>query len=1487
MVEDAVETGDDNDDIYCVIDEFVDESVDDNPNVAVIDDGTSDSARRWKQRGATIAQTSGSSTDNFYAMKNIREKDESDDDDDSDDELEDGELVETDESDDENDCPVNKKPKICLARLLKGPFLPVTVNQQLVKVMIDTGAGCSCVSLGIAKKLGLNDIEPSELQITGAGGGNLQTTGVLRIPVTICELTKTINFYVLKEDDIFILGLKDMKKFEITVDSGSDGILCNGFFQNYKIQEGPAGEPVTVSPLSARADCNIFLNETVVCEPNCDTIVYGEIRGELSKNLDPYANESCESTEGEAECFLCTFDYANGRYGLLCPKTVVKKARYIPILIRNWYETPVKVFKDSAWGIASTCEVMEDDNAMVMTDNVNEEVSPDNHPVDKVDLGHLDEEERSLVEDMLRRKHRAFARGKNDLGKVDSFKVHIELKDKNDVIKDGPRKYSPDKCEAIKEHVDRMLELGVVRQTTTSPHRSFPVIVRKKDDPDTPGVRRFRFCVDFRMANRKTKPAVQQIPLQQTILDSLAHGCIFSCIDISEGFWNLQLDEESKDLTCFATPTGECYVFNRLPFGLSQAPGFFCAFMNQLFRGAHGVLCYLDDIVVVSKSFSQHLEDVEAVLQRIQAAGMKIKSQKVELFKDRINLLGHEISAEGIAPDRKKLAVVKDWKRPVDVKGIQRFLGFVNFFRRHIDNCARLTEPLTKLTRKDVPFVWTDDCEIAFETLKAKVTSAPILALPDMDKTFFLLSDYSCRGLGWVLAQKGDDNRLHPILYGGQGLTKGQRSMSAYRGELLALETAMKNTKSYLLGGRNGFVVLTDHRSLCYFLQSKEPNAYTVRTLERLAEFGDFKIKHVKGKHNTLADAISRIDWDETGDELRWSDVLNSTTEEKPVLAVLTRARAKELDASTEAKTLSDENGGRTKTRKSTEPMSTNDENRRKTKTPESTEPVSTKSTFQPTKSRKNDKSDAAKSGVELRTDSTKTPERRNLDLTKPEEPVVRPKNSAKLPEKSDEKDETAVTPDALGDASLTRETDVRWSLWVDYQGEDRDLKKLKSFIETDFPSKEELRKESPALRSYYMNRKMIELKDGVLVRKWRGVGQVKSEKLLPIIPAYMIPQLMVEVHDNQGHWGETKTIQYLRKRYYFYGLAAEVRMWVRTCKICNQRKIPSVRMPLKQISYGFFNEMVSIDIKVMSKETRKGHKNLLVMIDGYSKLMSASPMKSQTSEEIFSCFYRDWVTRYGVPFGIMSDRAANLNQGSSVPFFNLLNISKMKTVAFHPQADGSAERSIRTLSALLSKLLNADTDENAGEKAEWDEKVDKALYAYNSSIQTSTGFSPFMLFTGKDMMVSTNLIFPAKREELEVNVRRLQQQQSAMFQVVADNIVEAKNRQKSYYDLRVKYEKLEPGALVLYRKYTVSQPNEVKGFKSHYHPTPFEVIEILSDVNLIIKNTVDDTECICHRNQVKLYNERETVRQSERQKKQVDRLYQGDSRDDEKRQIA
>ncbi|CAK1581928.1 unnamed protein product [Parnassius mnemosyne] len=399
-----------------------------------------------------------------------------------------------------------------------------------------------------------------------------------------------------------------------------------------------------------------------------------------------------------------------------------------------------------------------------------------------------------------------------------------------------------------------MLEQGIIRPSESA--WSSPIwIVPKKVDAS--GKTKWRLVVDFRKLNEKTISDKYPIPNISDVLDKLGNCQYFTTLDLASGIYQVEMNPSDIPKTAFNVEHGH-FEFLRMPMGLKNSPSTFQRVMDNVLRDLQNTVClvYLDDIIVFSTSLQEHMVNLEKVFQKLRESNFKLQMDKSEFLKLETAYLGHIISKDGIKPNPSKISAIEKYPLPKTAKEIKQFLGLIGYYRKFIPDFARTTKPLTQCLKKGRKITLDTDYINCFEKCKTLLTNDPILQYPDFNKEFILTTDASNVAIGAILSQ-GPIGSDKPVCYASRTLNESEVNYSTIEKELLAIVWATKYFRPYLFG--RTFKILTDHKPLQWVMNLKEPNSRLTRWKLKLSEY-DFSVIYKKGKNNTNADALSRVE---------------------------------------------------------------------------------------------------------------------------------------------------------------------------------------------------------------------------------------------------------------------------------------------------------------------------------------------------------------------------------------------------------------------------------------------------------------------------------------------------------------------------------------------------------------------------------------------------------------------------------------------------
>lgn len=406
-----------------------------------------------------------------------------------------------------------------------------------------------------------------------------------------------------------------------------------------------------------------------------------------------------------------------------------------------------------------------------------------------------------------------------------------------------PYRFSPAMKDEIESQVSKMLETRVIQHNTSS-FSSLVLLVKKKDHS-------WRFCIDYRHLNALTIKSKYPVPVIDELLDELYGASWFSILDLRAGFHQILLRNGEEYKIAFQTHLGH-YEFRVMAFGLTGAPGTFQKAMNHTLAPAlrKYALVFFDDILVYSSSMELHLHHLAHVFDLLNRDQWKIKLSKCSFAVNKVSYLGHVVSQAGVSTDPTKIQAIVDWPTPSCVKELRSFLGLAGYYRKFIRHFGVISQPLTSLLKKGIIFVWTPDHDVAFQTLKQALVTAPVLALPDFSTPFMIETDASDTGIGAVLMQRG-----HPLAFLSKTLGPKSRGLSTYEKEYMAILTAVQQWRPYLQ--QSEFVILTDHKSLSQLNEQRLHTSWQHKVFTKLLGL-QYTIHYRKGTENKVADALSR-----------------------------------------------------------------------------------------------------------------------------------------------------------------------------------------------------------------------------------------------------------------------------------------------------------------------------------------------------------------------------------------------------------------------------------------------------------------------------------------------------------------------------------------------------------------------------------------------------------------------------------------------------
>ena len=692
-------------------------------------------------------------------------------------------------------------------------------------MLIDTGSTDTLIDMSVYHQIPKE--QRPELETCGIGvrqvdGSPLQVCGSawvdLKIGKTVCPVRAVFA-------DIPLPGMLGMNWL----------LAIGGSLDLHKMELNINGERIKCTGSDGESFVGrVVVTETTVIPPGHEVIAAGTIVSQYKGPSGPAIIEPVE------------YGGRLGEKGLILARTLVTiPSEVVPIRILNPNKEKrvVRAGTTAAMVTPIEREVPVVDERRSQSSSVLPRHLVDLYGRSKENLNPSDHEElrKCLIEF-----EDVFSRGETDIGHTDLVMHGIDTGNARPV-KQRPRRHPVCNQQEIDRQIKDLKSRGLI-EPSDSPWAANVVLVKKKDGSK-------RLCIDYRGLNAVTIKDAYPVPRIDDTLDALEGAKWFSTLDLASGYWQVALDEEARQKSSFVV-RGGLYRWKVMPFGLSNAPATFERLMEKVLSGLQWetLLVYLDDVIVFGKTVNDEMKRLRQVFERLRKAGLKLKPSKCNLFQRSVTYLGHVVSAEGVTTDPAKVRAVSDWPTPKCVRDVRSFLGLASYYRRFIRGFATIASPLHSLTSKSKDFVWNEACQDAFKRLKEALLEAPVLVYPLPDDEFILDTDASNEGIGAVLSQVHDGVE-RVVAYASRKLSKAERNYCVTRKELLAVVAYLKYFRQYLYGRK--VVVRTDHSSLRWLMNFKEPEGQLARWIEIVSEY-DVTIQHRPGAKHANADGLSR-----------------------------------------------------------------------------------------------------------------------------------------------------------------------------------------------------------------------------------------------------------------------------------------------------------------------------------------------------------------------------------------------------------------------------------------------------------------------------------------------------------------------------------------------------------------------------------------------------------------------------------------------------
>lgn len=1181
------------------------------------------------------------------------------------------------------------------------------------KFLVDTGAS---VSIIFSDKLDNKIIDRNtKFKINGIGGYTT-SLGSACIDLLIQNSVVSHNFLVLdKFENSFdgVLGADFFKKHEATIN-----------YENFSISFWVNDHFLTV-PLESSYD-----NDYTTIPSRCEIVKYFD----------------CNCVE---DCVVLPQNICEGVYVAGCIAN--PENNKIPVKLMNVTERDVQIknFRPSIHSLNHYHVCKFDDNSL--------SIERADKVLDLINIENLNSEEKRSIEKICAKYTDIFHLESDKLSVTNVIMQNIILNKDTQPIYSKPYRLPYTQKLEVQKQINKMLENDIIEEAK-SPWSSPVLIVPKKSDEV--GDKKWRVVIDYRQLNKQIQDDKFPLPNINDILDSLAGAIYFSHLDLAQGYYQVEIDPQSRPITAFSTDKAQ-YQMKRLPMGLKISPSAFSRVMTIAMSGLNCESCfiYLDDLIIFGKNLREHNQNLIKVFERLRKVNLKLNPRKCEFLKKDLLYLGHIISAEGILPDPDKINIVKNYPIPKSNDEVKRFVAFVNYYRRFIKNFANIVLPLNILTRKNVNFSWTHECQNSFETLKQCLVNPPVLQFPNFsdDNQFVLNTDASGFAIGAVLSNS--NNKV--VAYASRSLNKAEKNYCTIEKELLAIVWAVKHFRPYLFGKR--FKIFTDHKPLIYLFGMTNPSSRLTKFRLVLEEY-DFEIQYVKGKDNVVADALSRI----TLDELK--EISNN------VIFAMTRSMTKNLP----------DHGNNTTT-------------------------------------------------TEERTDHPGFVEL----LKRPEQSIeLQPINQNEFEMLRNNKGGKNDTKSKFFIYDVNKCTIFMKQPSLSSTNLDASLKDLFSICYT-YNIKEILIIKND--KTSLLIKELLKVKDKFklakinvsIVQDVRNINDKEMRQLI-LNDFHMLP--------TGGHVGIKRMFNNIKKYYFWPSLFKDVEHFIKKCDDCqrykhsNQNREP---MCLTDTATTAF-ERVFLDIVGPLNTDNDENKYILTIQCDLTKFVECYPIRNKEAETVAKNYVENFILRFGIPKIVVTDQGTEFMASVFQEICKLLEIKRLHSTAYHHQTLGAIENTHKHLGAYLRMQLNK-------YPSTWSTWVPYWAFSYNTTVHSSTDYSPFELVFGKKVNLPSNLlnqvepIYNFDNYALELKYRLQHACQDAR-----ENIIKTKVKRNVLYNENTKESNYKVGDNVLVRNETGSKLDAI-------YNGPYKVVEVKRS-NVVIK--LENKLVELHKNRIKHYCE-------------------------------
>ena len=1022
-----------------------------------------------------------------------------------------------------------------------------------------------------------------------------------------------------------------------------------------------------------------------------------------------------------------------------------------------------------------------------------------------------------------------FASGWSDVGRFPMKPAKIQTYDDAVPVRSRPYTFGFNELDILKQQLTKLLKATLICRSNSA--WASPCLFVDKPNGDK------RLVIDYKGLNDVTIPDRYAVRDLNQLLVELSGCILFSNYDLIHGYYHVPLDAATKHKTAFITPFG-LFEWNVLPMGLINAPSIFQRIIDEVIEPHQKEnLGYLDDIITKTvdpmhtgdskddddlndaavpdldvkiilipqhnntpelKSIltraveAAHLAAIRRIFKRFREYNVKLKLRKCSFFKTSIKFLGHLVTRRGIEPNKEYIKIIQNMRIPTNKKQLGRFLGMVGWIQKFCPLLSYVTAPLSELRRKNNKFAWTKECDKLFAAIKQKIQRHFKLQHPDFNKKFFVQTDASNYAMGAVLLQHNDEDppKLAPVEFASRKLDDNERKLHCSELELLSILWAIRKWRKYLLP--NHFHIANDHKNLVSLFNkiTDDKNAKLRRMILRLQEYS-FDCGHICNKDNVPADYLSR----------------DTVYNDEPAILVICgvaydhQLHGKEMIIPCPVRTRSMRNRDAA-----------------------------------PDTQRKPNKYN--KRTGNLRDNPTYIAVASDEPADEPVEQLI------------DVANPTHVNYQALHSGIDWKQVFTVKNL-VKEQQNDTILRSVRRRLLSDSPDKNAV-KRLPKPYQNLLNKNQLTIKNHVVCVRGDPGNPIDEDKIF--VPASLRNELIHHIHVNvlNNHQGRDRTTDFMKRKYFWFGLTTDIRNYVKTCKYCQMCKADADNragpMILNEATYPF--QSICIDLVGPLPPTEDDFEYILTIIDRYSNYVAAVPLKDVTAITVMIELWNNWICAFGVPETILTDRGQQIAGELMKILAEITGLTHNVTTVYHPQCNGKIERWHRYLKERL-KLIQLQNGLNYFQGDDWTIFIPSIVFSYNVMPNRITRFSPFEMVFGHspvmpiDVALKTAHSIKHKSGDAADWIKILKINLQNISKTANVNRYSYNSSRKKSYD-KVKYvPQYKVGDDVLIYVKDRLSGNLAKLNASF--DADYKISRILSNNNVMVKNLMDGKEYTLH----------------------------------------